>query len=202
MGRCVRNIEEPTMSKVYLAGPGVLRLDAARHGRDLVALAAQMGFEGLYPLDGELGNISGLSGPELANRIRLANEGLIRAADGLIADMTPFRGVSMDPGTACEIGFAYALGKPVVGYVSAERNMRDYRSRMSLSLPDGDILERGVNDAGHEVFIAPDGMSVEDFGLNDNLMMSAGLSGLCVGPAQALTRLKEILEDRSQPSGA
>lgn len=51
------------MSKVYLAGPGVFRLDAARHGRDLVALAAQMGFEGLYPLDGELGNISGLSGP-------------------------------------------------------------------------------------------------------------------------------------------
>lgn len=111
--------------------------------------------------------------------------------------MTPFRGVSMDPGTACEIGFAYALGKPVVGYVSAERNMRDYRSRMSLSLPDGDILERDINDVGHEVFIAPDGMSVEDFGLNDNLMMSAGLSGLFIGPAQALTRLKEILEDRT-----
>jgi len=181
------------MKKVYLAGPGVFLLNAAAHGRALVDMAARAGLEGLYPLDGELGEIEGLKGPEVANRIRLANEGLIRAADGVIADMTPFRGVSMDPGTACEIGHAYALGKPVVGYVTDRADLVPYRARVSRGVVEGGHLDLAVNDAGHEVYVASDGMSVEDFGLNDNLMMSAGLAGLCLGPEAALSRLAGIL---------
>jgi nucleoside 2-deoxyribosyltransferase len=41
------------------------------------------------------------------------NEQLIQAADGLIAVLD---GSDVDSGTAAEIGFAYAKGKPVLGY--------------------------------------------------------------------------------------
>ena len=36
-----------------------------------------------------------------------------------IANTTPFRGPSMDVGTAVEMGYLYAQGKPVYGYTDA-----------------------------------------------------------------------------------
>ena len=43
----------------------------------------------------------------------------MRSCDLLIANLTPFRGVSMDSGTAFEVGFMRALGRPVLGYTTA-----------------------------------------------------------------------------------
>jgi len=37
-------------------------------------------------------------------------------SDAIVANMTPFRGVSMDAGTAFEMGYMAAKGKPVLGY--------------------------------------------------------------------------------------
>ena len=56
---------------------------------------------------------------EQARRISRANEGLMRSCDALVANLTPFRGVSMDSGTAFEVGFMQALGRPLgAGYTN------------------------------------------------------------------------------------
>ena len=40
----------------------------------------------------------------------------MHSCDALVANLTPFRGVSADAGTAFEVGFMRALGRPVLGY--------------------------------------------------------------------------------------
>ena len=64
--------------------------------------------------------------------------------DLVIANMTPFRGPSMDVGTTVEIGYMLAKGKPVFGYTNVAA---DYAAR-----------------------VEPDGLLLEEFGFCDNLM--------------------------------
>src|SRR5665213_3937728 len=78
--------------KVYLAGPEVFLPDADDIGRRKKKLAAQYGFEGLYPLDSALSADPSLD--RLDARIYRANVALIHAADFGIANLTPFRGLS------------------------------------------------------------------------------------------------------------
>lgn len=157
--------------RVYLAGPEVFLPDAVAKGREKCAVAGEMGLEGVFPLDAALG-LSGLSKLEQARRISLANEGLMRSCDALIANLTPFRGVSMDAGTAFEVGFMRALGRPVAGYanVTEDYATRARRFRADIRLP-GDCD-------------GPD-VDVEDFGLGENLMIEIAVieSGLSVARA-------------------
>ena len=69
--------------------------DAIAVGAEKCRLAAEAGLEGAFPLDAQL-DIARLPPAEQARRISLANEGLMRSCDGLVANLTPFRGVSMD----------------------------------------------------------------------------------------------------------
>src|SRR5690606_5647239 len=101
--------------RIYLAGPEVFLPNALAVGRRKAELCAEAGFDGAFPLDQSL-DLDGLSKAEQARRISLANDELMRACDPLIANMTPFRGVSMDVGTPFEIGYMRALGRPVLGY--------------------------------------------------------------------------------------
>ena len=71
--------------------------------------------------------------------------------DLIIANMTSFRGPSMDVGTAFEIGYMTAQGKPVWGY---SLDGRLYCDRIE-----------------HRNCIDTKGMSVEAFDMADNLMM-------------------------------
>ena len=47
--------------------------------------------------------------------------------DLVIANMTPFRGPSMDVGTAVELGYSFARGLPVFGYTNI---VDDYEARV------------------------------------------------------------------------
>jgi nucleoside 2-deoxyribosyltransferase len=148
----------PTLRpKLYLAGPEVFLPNAIEAGRTKCALAADAGFEGLYPLDNVL-DVSGLTKPEQAKAISQANETLMRRADGAIANLTPFRGASMDAGTAFEVGFMQALGKPVFGYtasaLSYQQRAMAYRQR---GIPPGDYDRADLE--------------IEDFDLHENLMI-------------------------------
>ena len=163
--------------RIYLAGPEVFLPNALEVGRAKVEMAAQFGFEGVFPLDAAL-DLQGLSKLEQARRISLANEALMHSCDGLIANLSPFRGASMDAGTAFEIGFMRALGRPVLGYTNARD---DYRVRADA------FRMRGPAPADSD---RPD-VEVEDFGLAENLMIEIAIieSGGTVvrdtGPADA-----------------
>jgi nucleoside 2-deoxyribosyltransferase len=70
---------------------------------------------------------------------------LMEDCDLVIANLTPFRGPSMDVGTAVEIGYMHGRGKPVFGYTNVATS---YAQR-----------------------VAPDDFLIEPFDLVDNLMV-------------------------------
>ena len=147
--------------RLYLAGPEVFLPDALALARDKLKLCGRHGFEGVIPMDQSL-NLAGLQKREQARRIAGANEALMRTCAGLIANLTPFRGVSMDAGTAFEVGFMRALGRPVLGYTNV---VTEYRQRVE-AYRQRDV---GMVDAD-----APD-VTVEDFDLAENLMIEAAI---------------------------
>jgi nucleoside 2-deoxyribosyltransferase len=147
----------PSRPRLYLAGPEVFLPDAIAVGAEKKRLAAEAGFEGLFPLDNAL-SLEGVAKLEQARRISLANEALIRSADGLIANLTPFRGVSADAGTAFEVGFARALGRPVLAYSNAGDLYLTRASAYRRAAP-------GLADADRA------GVAIEDFDLAENLML-------------------------------
>jgi len=65
---------------------------------------------GLWPLDNPVG--VGLPAEQAAS-IFQANLAMIDQAQAVIADISPFRGPNMDPGTAFELGYAHARGLPI-----------------------------------------------------------------------------------------
>jgi nucleoside 2-deoxyribosyltransferase len=131
-------------------------------GEEMKALCAQYDFLGVYPLEAELAT----GGEPLSRRIYESNIASIRSCDAIIANLSSFRGPSADAGTIFEIGFAIALGKPVFAYAAATG---DYAARVARSLGP-------LRDEDGRLF-ASDGMSVEDFGLADNLMIVEAVRG-------------------------
>lgn len=161
----------PPMPRVYLAGPEVFLPNAREVGLAKVASCAVAGLTGLFPLDQAL-DVEGLSKLEQARRIAWANEDLMRSADALIANLTPFRGVSMDCGTAFEVGFMRALGRPVFGYTTSGE---DYRGR----------VERFRRDAGRWRDGDHAKTFVEDFGLAENLMVDIAIRETGAAPVRS-----------------
>ena len=147
--------------RIYLAGPEVFFPNAIAQGEIKKRLCAERGFDGVYPLDNAIGT-AGLSLQEIARRISRGNEALMRSCDLLIANCTPFRGVSMDVGTAFEIGFMRALDRPALGYTN---HPADYASR--------------VRNGAQEPYASWDAESaaadIEDFGLAENLMIAVAI---------------------------
>ncbi len=98
--------------KVYVAGPDVFRPDAQANADKVKQLLASHGIEALIPIDNDV-DVVGKSYYQIATEIYQKNVKMIDEADAVIANIEPFRGVHMDPGTAFEIGYAVARGKPV-----------------------------------------------------------------------------------------
>jgi nucleoside 2-deoxyribosyltransferase len=141
--------------KVYLAGPDVFLPDAMEVGQRKAAICAHHGLTGLYPLD----NAIDPSAQDASRAIYGSNEAMMIASDAIIANLTPFRGAGADPGTVYELGYAAGRGKLCLGYsndpaVYAER----VRRLTSVTARDGHLVDAC-------------GLTVEDFGLNDNLML-------------------------------
>jgi nucleoside 2-deoxyribosyltransferase len=151
-----------TLPRIYLAGPEVFLPDALAVGAAKRQLCTEYGFEGLFPLDASL-DLAGLSKAEAARRIALANEALMQSADAIIANLTPFRGASMDAGTAYEVGYMRALGKPVLGYSNATGDYANRAHALRLNPP----LAYDCDRANYEI---------EDFGLAENLMIAVAVS--------------------------
>lgn len=147
------------MKKVYLAGWDVFKPNALHEGEKLKELCKKYGFIGLYPLDNECSNPL-----EIYN----GNTAFIREADYVIANVNAFRGFEPDSGTAFEIGYAAALGKPIAAYLSESRPMIEW-----------------VKD--------DNGYAVEDFGFPVNLMIAMGakvINGTAEDALKYLNKLK------------
>lgn len=145
--------------RIYLAGPEVFFPNALEQGEIKKRLCAARGFEGVYPLDNAIGGADVLSPESLARAISHGNERLMRSCDLIVANCTPFRGVSMDAGTAFEIGFMRALGRPVYGYSNVTP---DYAARVRATPRDAQAAWCDETRAA----------DIEDFGLAENLMIA------------------------------
>jgi len=132
--------------RVYLAGPDVFLPNAVEIGKEKKHICAQFGFEGVYPLDAQFDVLADLgSQVDMGHKVFDLMVELMDSCDLVIANLTPFRGPSMDVGTAVEIGYMYGCGKPVFGYTNI---VKDYSER-----------------------VESDDFMVESFGLADNLMV-------------------------------
>jgi nucleoside 2-deoxyribosyltransferase len=151
--------------RVYLAGPDVFLPQAEEWAERRKAICARHGLTGVSPLDVLAEQPAEWA--ELAEwrRIAMRNEALIRSADALIANLTPFRGPSADVGTVYEVGFMRAIGRPVFGYSTVAAPFT-HRTREFAAAHGGMVADRDV-----------DGMLIEQFGLGDNLMLEAAIVG-------------------------
>lgn len=149
--------------KIYLAGPDAFLTDAVAIGRRKKELCAAYGFEGLFPFDNEI--TASEAGVPIDRLIYRANAGIIRRADLGICNLTPFRGPSADAGTVFELGMLVGLGKQVFGYTN---DPDDYLDRTKRD----PAVKR---DAAAKTWRDANGMSIEDFGNADNLMIDNAL---------------------------
>ena len=84
---------------------------------------------------------------------------MMMEADAIIANLTPFRGPGADAGTVYELGYMAGRGKLCLGYSNDPSSYADRMRKFSdVNSRDGRLIDAL-------------GLTVEDFGLSDNLMM-------------------------------
>lgn len=166
--------------KAYLAGPAVFHPAAKALLDYLVEMCGQHELEGVAPFEPQADDLK-LPPAELAAVIRRGNVERIRGCDVVIACVSPFRGPGACPGTTWEMGYAEALGKPVIAWTE---DMRPYKERVPHD-----------RDEDGRLFCRQHGMVVEDFGLVENLMYAAA-------PAEVLPDLEAALKRARELAGA
>jgi nucleoside 2-deoxyribosyltransferase len=120
--------------QIYLACPEIF-FPATEHQTivgEKKRLLREYGFEGVDPLDTELVFSDGEAKLERGHRIYQANRELMDSCDAIIANLTPFRGISADPGTVYEVG----------------HTIEDFE------MSDNLMVEGGISDSGGQLFVA------------------------------------------------
>ncbi len=161
------------MKKVYLAGPDVFASDAAERADKHKSLCRSHGFEPLHPVD---------QIEPTAQAIYQRNIELIQEADALIANANPFRGAEPDSGTVFEIGYAVALGKPVIIYLDEPLTIVKTVEKYYGPVYFDQIRQQWVDQNGY---------MVEDFNLPLNLMLSIPCEIVAGGVLEALLALQK-----------
>lgn len=156
----MKNKKNTKKEKIYLAGPEVFFSNSLEIGNKKKEICEKYGFEGLYPLDNEVPS-DNRKPRDIGLDISKLNEKLINDCDFLVANIRPFRGPSLDVGTAYEIGYAKALGKKCYGY---SNNVSGYNARVK------DYYNLDINDKFDK-----NKMFIENFDMIDNLMIDGGI---------------------------
>lgn len=142
------------MITAYLAGPDVFLPNAVQHAARKVAICARYGIRGQPPLNEDIASLASMTEPQAGIAIFTKDVEMMEAADIIIANLTPFRGTSADSGTLIEVGWFLGRGRPIFGYsntaVPFQQRSQDYLARNPDPLA---------------------GVTVEGFGLPDNLMI-------------------------------
>ncbi len=143
------------IESIYFAGPDVFRSDVNDWRKHVIEICQAHGVLALLPCDTTETN---------AKAIRATNIQRLEEASAIIANLTPFRGVEVDTGTAFEVGYACALHKPIVGFAT---NLESLEARVERLY--GPLAEsRGAFSRRDR-----DGFGVEEFSLPTNLMIAA-----------------------------
>jgi nucleoside 2-deoxyribosyltransferase len=135
--------------KVYLAGPLFTDGERAWHGRAKELLAAK-GLDVLWP--GDL-----LSDAEVAAAGEKAPDLIFRACrdalEGCDVVVALLDGTQVDDGTAWEIGYAHAMGKPVYGVRTDMRSAGETRHSLVNAMIQGCLagLSKSVDEIGELV---------------------------------------------------
>uniref|UniRef100_A0A7C1SXL3 Nucleoside 2-deoxyribosyltransferase n=1 Tax=Agrobacterium albertimagni TaxID=147266 RepID=A0A7C1SXL3_9HYPH len=150
--------------KLYLAGPEVFLPNARTVLDEKAAMTRAYGFEPICP--GDLAIPPAPTKRQFGLNISEIDESFMNRADGVIANLTPFRGIAADPGTVFELGYMCGAGKIVACYTNVaethyQRTLAWYEGKLSA---DGEGRMRG-----------PDGHSLEDFDMIENLMLHGGV---------------------------
>ena len=171
-------LQRPT---IYLAGPTVFEPDPDAIFAAMKGICAQHRLEGVSPLDAQVGLEIDMPGPALVARIVGADIALMHQVDGGVFCLDGFRrGPEMDPGTAFEIGYMHALGKPLAGWT---RDPRSYPERLRAFFADVFGLALGGEPSGalpgkgarSGVLRDPDGVLVHSEGCLQNAMTQVGI---------------------------
>jgi nucleoside 2-deoxyribosyltransferase len=159
--------------RVYLAGPEVFLSNVREIGAVKRSICERYGLVGIFPADEEDAFDPALSLRERALAISRAMERVMQGCDAMIVNLTPFRGPSADVGSAYEMGFMRALGRPIFAY---SNDSRLFLKRVK-AFCGGAVRLRVTGE--HE---DSDGMAIEPFELHDNLMLAGGIvaSGGCL----------------------
>lgn len=161
------------MKKVYLAGPDVFFPDCSAIFAERSRRCEALGLRALIPVDEKL---------TTAEAIFESNVALINDADAVIANIVPFRGPHCDVGTAWEMAYATAKGKPVFAYSSDPRPL-------IARIP-------GVGPDGRD----RDGNLAENFGLVENLMIAESIVGKKAHPTFEAAAKAAAAHFRIQPA--
>ncbi|WP_424135925.1 nucleoside 2-deoxyribosyltransferase [Roseomonas chloroacetimidivorans] len=119
---------------VYLAGDIVFRPDALAIFDRFRIICRGLGLVGLAPLDGQAAMQGLPPGEATIMAIVAADRALMDRCDAGLFCLDPFRrSADMDPGTAVEIGYMFAQGKPLFGYTV---DGRDYPAKVAAYVRD------------------------------------------------------------------
>jgi nucleoside 2-deoxyribosyltransferase len=168
----------PALPRIYLAGPMVFEPDPDSFFAPMKAICARHGLEGVSPLDNQVELAGHAPGKPLALAIVTADIALMHSLDAGIFCLDGFRrSPEMDPGTAFEIGYMHALGKPLVGWT---RDPLLYPDRVAafFSTVFGQALKQtapGAAGATSGVLRDPDGILVHSEGCYQNAMAAMGI---------------------------
>ena len=101
--------------------------------------------------------------------IAKANVELMDSADAIIANLSPWHGPSADIGTVIETVYMGTRGKKVAAYSEAPEAFLERVQAHHKRYHGTDELKQQAEPAGR--LVGPDGFTVEDFDLPDNLML-------------------------------
>jgi nucleoside 2-deoxyribosyltransferase len=167
-----------SFASVYLAGPMVFYPDPASVFTRMKHICSAHGLLGLAPLDNQI-DLQGLPpGKELLRRIVKADIDLMnRVGAGLFCLDGFRRSPEMDPGTAFEIGWMAAHGKPMAGWTrdprSYEQRVEDhFRDTFGQKLAESLPSEHGAVSGSRR---DPDGVLVHSQGCMQNGMVHIGI---------------------------
>ena len=163
---------------VYLAGPTVFERDPGFLFSTMKKICAKHGLAAVSPLDNQFGLEGKSPTGDLIREIVRGDIELMHRLDAGVFCLDGFRrGPEMDPGTAFEIGYMSALGKPMAGWT---RDPRSYPSRVKAFFHDAFGLALHPAEAGDQggtsgTLRDPDGILVHSEGCFQNAMTQVGI---------------------------